>query len=130
MPLLWVLRDLLGLTGAKYGCGIGACGSCSVLVDGEEMRSCRFPISEVGAAKVTTIEGLVSHPVQEAWIEHDVAQCGYCQPGKVMATVALLGSNKNPSDADIDAALGSHVCRCGTYHRMRDAIKTAARGTK
>jgi len=130
MPLLWVLRDLLGLTGAKYGCGIGACGSCSVLVDGEEVRSCRFPISEVGAAKVTTIEGLVSHPVQEAWIEHDVPQCGYCQPGKVMATVALLGSNKNPSDADIDAALGSHVCRCGTYHRMRDAIKTAARRTK
>ena len=130
MPLLWVLRDLLGLTGAKYGCGVGGCGSCTVLVDGQEARSCLLPISEVGGAKVTTIEGLDHHPVQEAWIEHDVPQCGYCQPGKVLATVALLNGNKNPSDEDIDAALGSHLCRCGTYHRMRDAIKAAARGTK
>jgi len=127
MPLLWVLRDLLALTGSKYGCGIGSCGACSVLVDGEEVRSCLYPISDVGTAKVTTIEGLNAHPVQEAWMDHDVPQCGYCQPGKIMATVALLGSNKNPTDADIDEAHGSHVCRCGTYTRMREAIKAAAR---
>ena len=133
MPLLWVLRDLLGLTGTKYGCGVGGCGSCSVLVDGKEVRSCLYPVADVGSAKVTTIEGLSkdgTHPVQEAWIEHDVPQCGYCQTGKVMAVVALLNGEKNPTDADIDAALGSHVCRCGTYTRMREAIKAAAGGTK
>jgi aerobic-type carbon monoxide dehydrogenase small subunit (CoxS/CutS family) len=104
-----------------------------VLIDGEEMRSCRFPISEVGAAKVTTIEGLSadgSHPLQEAWIEHDVPQCGYCQTGNIMSAVGMLRSKPNPTDADIDAALGSHVCRCGTYTRMREAIKAAARGGK
>jgi aerobic-type carbon monoxide dehydrogenase small subunit (CoxS/CutS family) len=130
MPLLWVLRDLLGLTGAKYGCGIGACGSCSVLLDGMELRSCQVPISEVGTAKVTTVEGLStdgSHPVQKAWLDHDVPQCGYCQTGKIMAAVGLLKDSPNPTDADIDAALGSHVCRCGTYTRMREAIKAAGR---
>jgi isoquinoline 1-oxidoreductase alpha subunit len=133
MPLLWVLRDLLGLTGSKYGCGVGGCGSCSVTIDGEEVRSCLYPISEVGTAKVVTIEGLSpngSHPLQEAWVEHDVPQCGYCQAGKVMAAAALLKNKPNPTDQDIDNALGSHVCRCGTYTRMREAIKAAAGGVK
>jgi isoquinoline 1-oxidoreductase alpha subunit len=131
MPLLWVLRDLLGLTGSKYGCGVGGCGACSVTLDGEEVRSCLYPISEVGTAKVVTIEGLSpngSHPLQEAWVEHDVPQCGYCQAGKVMAAAALLKNKPNPTDQDIDDALGSHVCRCGTYTRMREAIKAAAGG--
>ena len=133
MPLLWVLRDLLGLTGAKYGCGVGGCGSCSVLVDGEEVRSCLYPISEVGTGKVTTIEGLSadgSHPVQEAWCDLDVAQCGYCQSGKIMAAAALLRTKKDPTDQDIDDAMGSHLCRCGTYPRIREAVKTAARRMK
>jgi isoquinoline 1-oxidoreductase alpha subunit len=133
MPLLWVLRDLLGLTGAKYGCGVGGCGSCSVLVDGEEVRSCLYPISEVGTAKVTTIEGLSadgSHPVQVAWCDLDVAQCGYCQSGKIMAAAALLRTKKDPTDQDIDDAMGSHLCRCGTYPRIREAVKTAARRMK
>jgi aerobic-type carbon monoxide dehydrogenase small subunit (CoxS/CutS family) len=133
MPLLWVLRDLLGLTGAKYGCGVGGCGSCSVLIDGEEVRSCLYPISEVGAGKVTTIEGLApngDHALQKAWTDLDVPQCGYCQPGKIMAAAALLKSKPNPTDQDIDDAMGSHLCRCGTYERMRAAVKAAARGGK
>src|SRR5690349_7687452 len=133
MPLLWVLRDLLGLTGAKYGGGFGGCGSCSVLVDGQEVRSCLYPISEIGTAKVVTIEGLSpngDHVLQKAWIEHDVPQCGYCQPGKIMAAAALLKGKPNPTDADIDEAIGNHLCRCGTYHRMREAVKAAARGGK
>lgn len=130
MPLLWVLRDLLGLTGSKYGCGIGACGACTVLVDGEEMRSCMVPISQVVKSKVVTIEGLSqdgTHPVQRAWINADVAQCGYCQAGHIMSAVALLKKKKNPTDKDIDAAFGDHVCRCGTYQRIREAIHAAAR---
>lgn len=133
MPLLWVLRDLLGLTGTKYGCGVGGCGSCSVLVDGEEVRSCLYAVSEVSTAKVTTIEGLApngDHPLQKAWIERDVPQCGYCQPGKIMAAAALLKNKPNPTDQDIDDAIGTHLCRCGTYHRMREAVKLAAGGIK
>ncbi|HXH59900.1 MAG TPA: (2Fe-2S)-binding protein [Fimbriimonadaceae bacterium] len=133
MPLLWALRDLLDLPGTKYGCGVGGCGACTVLLDGKEARSCLTTVAEVGKAKVTTIEGVSpdgSHPVQKAWVEHDVPQCGYCQPGKIMTVVALLAGNKNPTDKDIDDALGPHVCRCGTYERMRQAIKAAARGAK
>lgn len=130
MPLLWVLRDLLGLTGSKYGCGIGACGSCTVLVDGAEARSCMVPVSQIAEGKVLTVEGLsedASHPVQQAWLATDVAQCGYCQAGHIMSAVALLKKKKNPTDKDIDAAFGDHICRCGTYQRIREAIHTAAR---
>jgi aerobic-type carbon monoxide dehydrogenase small subunit (CoxS/CutS family) len=133
MPLLWVLRDLVGLTGTKYGCGVGGCGACSVLVDGMEVRSCLYAVSEVGNSKVTTIEGLSAagdHPLQKAWTDHDVPQCGYCQPGKIMAAAALLKDKPNPTDQDIDDAMGSHLCRCGTYHRMREAVRSAARGGK
>jgi isoquinoline 1-oxidoreductase subunit alpha len=133
MPLLWVLRDLLGLTGAKYGCGIGACGACSVLLDGEEMRSCMLPVAEVGKKKIVTIEGLSkngTHPVQKAWLEHDVPQCGYCQAGQIIAAASLLKKKPNPTDADIDEAMHGHVCRCGTYPRIREAIKSAAKGAK
>ncbi len=133
MPLLWVLRDLLGLKGAKYGCGIGMCGACSVLVDGKEERSCSLPISAIGSRQVLTIEGLSkdgSHPLQRAWVEHDVPQCGYCQSGQIMAAAALLRRKPNPTDADIDSAFQDHVCRCGTYQRIREAIKLAAKGTK
>lgn len=129
MPLLWVLRDLLDLTGSKYGCGVGVCGACAVLVNGEEARSCQLPISEVGAKKVVTIEGLSkdgSHPLQKAWIEHDVPQCGYCQTGQIIAGAALLNKTPNPTDHDIDEAFGSHICRCGTYVRIREAVKAAA----
>lgn len=129
MPLLWVLRDLLNLTGTKFGCGIAACGACSVLVDGEEVQSCQLPVSEVGKRKVTTIEGLSkdgSHPLQKAWVEHDVPQCGYCQAGQIMAAAALLKRNPKPTDQDIDAAFQYHVCRCGTYQRIREAVKEAA----
>ena len=128
MPLLWVLRDLLALTGTKFSCGVGGCGACSVLVDGSEVRSCLMPISELKGGKVTTIEALSpkgDHALQKAWIEHDVPQCGYCQPGKLMAAAALLEGKPNPTDQDIDDAMGSHLCRCGTYHRMREAIKAA-----
>lgn len=133
MPLLWVLRDLLGLTGSKYGCGIGACGSCSVLLDGEEMRSCMLPVSQIGKKKVVTIEGLSkngTHPVQKAWMDHDVPQCGYCQAGQIIAAASLLKKKPNPTDADIDQAMHGHVCRCGTYPRIREAIKAAAKGAK
>jgi aerobic-type carbon monoxide dehydrogenase small subunit (CoxS/CutS family) len=130
MPLLWVLRDLLGLTGTKYGCGIGQCGSCTVHLDGQAIRSCETPVSAVGERAVTTIEGLSadgSHPVQRAWAEADVVQCGYCQPGQVMAAAALLSKKPQPTDADIDAALDGNVCRCGTYQRVREAIHLASK---
>jgi isoquinoline 1-oxidoreductase subunit alpha len=130
MPLLWVLRDVLGLTGVKYGCGIAQCGACTVHVDGEAVRACVTPVGEVGRRKVTTIEGLSpdgSHPVQRAWLEHDVVQCGYCQSGQIMAAAALLASNPKPSDAQIDEALSGNICRCGTYQRIREAVRTAAR---
>jgi isoquinoline 1-oxidoreductase subunit alpha len=129
MPLLWVLRDLMGLTGTKYGCGIAQCGACTVHVDGKAVRSCVMPVSAVGTRAVTTIEGLspeVAHPVQRAWIEEDVVQCGYCQPGQIMGAAALLAAKPDPSDKDIDAALSGNVCRCGTYLRIRSAVKRAA----
>ncbi len=128
-PLLWVLRENLGLTGTKFGCGYGLCGACTVQLDGVAMRSCITPISAVGDQKVTTIEGLSpdgSHPVQKAWVAHDVPQCGYCQSGQIMAAAALLASNKAPSDEDIDEAMDGNICRCGTYSRIRAAIHTAA----
>ncbi len=131
MPLLWVLRDILGLTGTKYGCGVAVCGNCMVLVDGREVFSCHRPIEAVAGHHVTTIEGLSpdgSHPLQMAWLAEDVSQCGYCQPGMIMAAAALLNRTAAPSDADIDRALGHNVCRCGTYQRVRRAIHRAAAG--
>ena len=127
-PLLWVLRDNLGLTGTKFGCGIAECGACTVHVDGEATRSCILPVSSVAGKRVTTVEGLSgnrSHPVQQAWIAEDVPQCGYCQSGQIMAAAALLEQNKHPTDADIDAAM-TNICRCGTYQRIRKAIHRAA----
>jgi len=129
MPLLWAIRDLLGLTGTKYGCGLGICGSCTVHVDGEPVRSCQTPVSAVEGKAVTTVEGLSAdgtHPLQVAWQEINVPQCGYCQPGQLMSAAALLASNKTPSDADIDAAMNGNICRCGTYQRIREAIHRAA----
>jgi isoquinoline 1-oxidoreductase alpha subunit len=123
-PLLWVLRDELGLTGTKYGCGIAACGACTVLIDGQAMRSCQTPVSALGAAKITTIEGLGGgHPVQQAWVRHDVPQCGYCQSGQIMSAVGLLTRNPHPDDAAISAAMDGNICRCGAYQRIRAAIK-------
>lgn len=133
MPLLWALRDLVGLTGTKYGCGIGACGACSILIDGEDARSCQTTVSEAGSKKITTIEGISRnglHPLQKAWMEHDVPQCGYCQTGQIMSAAALLHKHPNPTDAQIEEALGSHICRCGTYVRIREAVKMAAKGAK
>ncbi|GAB2777405.1 2Fe-2S iron-sulfur cluster-binding protein [Amycolatopsis magusensis] len=124
--LLWVLRDELGLTGPKYGCGIGACGACVSLVDGQARRVCVLPVGEVGAREITTIEGLAGHPAQQAWIAGDVAQCGYCQAGQLMSTVALLAEKPEPTDEDIDEALRDNVCRCGTYPRIRRAVHAAA----
>jgi isoquinoline 1-oxidoreductase subunit alpha len=130
MPLLWVLRDVLQMTGTKYGCGVSACGACTVQVDGAATRSCVTPLSSLRGKSIRTIEGLASaagpHPLQQAWIEHQVPQCGYCQGGMLMAAAALLETNREPSDADIDAAI-TNLCRCGTYPRIRAAIKTAAR---
>jgi aerobic-type carbon monoxide dehydrogenase small subunit (CoxS/CutS family) len=128
-PLLWVLRDNLGLTGTKYGCGIGACGACTVHLDGNAVRSCTVPVGQVGERPITTIEGLSTdgdHPLQQAWLTENVAQCGYCQPGQIMAAAALLAENANPRDADIDAAMSGNLCRCGTYPRIRRAIHRAA----
>ena len=129
MPLLWALRDLLKLTGTKYGCGKALCGACTVHMDGQPIRACVTPVSAVAGKKITTIEGLSAdgdHPVQRAWIELDVVQCGWCQSGQVLAAAALLEANNNPSDADIDAAMDGNICRCGTYPRIRAAIKRAA----
>lgn len=126
-PLLWVLRDDVGLTGSKFGCGVGQCGACTVLADGAPVRSCSLPVSALTGVKITTIEGLGgSHPVQDAWVKLDVPQCGYCQSGQIMSAVALLAGNANPSDADIDAAMDGNICRCGAYQRIRAAIREAA----
>jgi len=130
MPLLWVLRDLLQLSGTKYGCGMAQCGACTVHLDGDPVRACITPVSSVGGRKVTTIEGLSangSHPVQRAWAQADVVQCGYCQSGQIMTAVALLEKKPVPTDADIDAALSGNICRCGTYLRVREAIHLASR---
>jgi isoquinoline 1-oxidoreductase alpha subunit len=124
-PLLWVLRDTLGLTGTKYTCGVGLCGACTVHLDGEPVRSCTLPVSEAAGREVTTIEGLSpdgSHPLQRAWVAESVPQCGYCQPGQIMTAAALLAENPNPSDEEIDAAMAGNLCRCGTYQRIRRAI--------
>ncbi len=129
-PLLWVIRESLGLTGTKYGCGMALCGACTVHLDGAPVRSCVTPVSATRGKRVTTIEGLAQgprlHPVQDAWIEADVPQCGYCQSGQVMSAAALLSTQKEPTDADIDAAMSGNICRCGTYQRIRAAIKLAA----
>ncbi len=128
-PLLWVLRDELDLTGTKYGCGIGQCGACTVLVEGAAVRSCLLPLAALGDAEVTTIEGLspdAGHPVQRAWVEEDVAQCGYCQPGQILSAVALLTQNAHPDAAAIERAMDGNLCRCGTYARIRRAIRRAA----
>jgi isoquinoline 1-oxidoreductase alpha subunit len=131
-PLLWVLRDLLNLTGTKFGCGMGLCGACTVHLDGNAVRSCQTPISSVGTRKVTTIEALANggrlHPVQAAWIAEQVPQCGYCQSGQIMAAAALLKQNPHPSDAEIDSAMAANICRCGTYQRIRRAIQRASKG--
>ena len=128
-PILWVLRDHLNLVGTKYGCGIAQCGACTVHIDGVATRSCQVPVGSIGDVKITTIEGLssdgLSHPVQIAWLQHDVPQCGYCQSGQIMAAAALLKTNPKPSDADIDDAI-TNICRCGTYQRIREAIHTAS----
>ncbi len=128
-PLLWVLRDNLNLTGTKYGCGIAQCGACTIHLNGSAMRSCSLPVSAVGESKITTIEGLSEqgdHPVQLAWKELDVPQCGYCQAGQIMSATSLLSKNSNPTDDDIDAAMTGNICRCGTYKRIRQAIHVAA----
>jgi len=129
MPLLWVLRDLLGMTGTKFGCGMAQCGACTVHLDGAAVRSCVLPISAVAGKKVTTIEGISldgTHPVQQAWAAIDVVQCGYCQSGQIMSACALLAEKPNPTDADIDLAMSGNICRCGTYQRVREAIHKAA----
>jgi isoquinoline 1-oxidoreductase alpha subunit len=129
MPLLWVLRDLLGFTGTKFGCGVSQCGACTVHLDGKAVRSCITPAAAVGARKITTIEGLSSvatHPVQRAWTEVDVVQCGYCQSGQIMSAAALLAQNPSPTDADIDEAMAGNLCRCGAYQRIREAVHRAA----
>jgi aerobic-type carbon monoxide dehydrogenase small subunit (CoxS/CutS family) len=130
MPLLWVIRDLAGLPGTKFGCGMAQCGACTVHLDGQPVRSCVLPISAVGNRAITTIEGISndgSHPVQRAWVEADVVQCGYCQSGQIMTAVALLKKKPKPTDEDIDAAMSGNVCRCGTYARVREAIHLASR---
>jgi isoquinoline 1-oxidoreductase alpha subunit len=132
MPLLWVLRDLLGLTGTKFGCGVAQCGACTVHLDGAPRRSCVLPVSAAAGKKITTIEGLSAggdHPIQRAWAELDVVQCGYCQSGQIMAAAALLAAKPDPTDADIDAAMSGNICRCGTYQRIRAAVHRAAGAT-
>jgi isoquinoline 1-oxidoreductase alpha subunit len=132
MPLLWVLRDVLGMTGTKFGCGMALCGACTVHLDGQAIRSCVTPVSAIGAGKITTIEAIGTTPngakVQKAWLDLEVIQCGYCQSGQIMSATALLDSNPHPSDADINAAMSGNICRCGTYVRIREAIKRAAAG--
>jgi isoquinoline 1-oxidoreductase alpha subunit len=132
MPLLWVLRDLLGMTGTKFGCGIAQCGACTVHLDGKAVRSCLLPVGAIGSRAITTIEGVGSTPtgakVQKAWLDVEVIQCGYCQSGQIMSAAALLESTPHPDDADIDAAMAGNICRCGTYVRIREAIKRAADG--
>ena len=133
MPMLWVLRDTLNMKGTKFGCGIGACGACTIQVDGVAVRGCQTPVSTVGAKSVTTIEGLSadgSHPLQKAWMEVDVPQCGYCQAGQLMSAAALLAKTPKPTDAQINTAMTGNVCRCGTYLRIREAIHLAANGGK
>lgn len=133
MPLLWALRDELDLTGTKYGCGVGSCGSCTILLDGKPVRSCQYPASACVGKQITTIEGLsedATHPIQQAWIELNVPQCGYCQAGQIMTTAALLKTTPDPTDAQIDAAMEGVVCRCGTYTRIRKAIHKAAELSK
>ena len=128
-PMLWVLRDHLDLVGTKYGCGMAQCGACTIHLDGNAVRSCMLPVSTVGNKKITTIEGLSkdgTHPIQKAWLEHDVAQCGYCQAGQIMNAASLLANNANPSDEEISSAMNGNICRCGTYTRIKAAIKTAA----
>lgn len=128
-PMLWVLRDHLNLVGTKYGCGIAQCGACTVHLEGTAVRSCQLPVSAVGDKPVTTIEGLSEkgeHPVQQAWLEHDVYQCGYCQAGQIMTASAFLKENPNPSDAEIETAMNGNICRCGTYTRIKKAVRTAA----
>ncbi|WP_066807558.1 (2Fe-2S)-binding protein [Sphingomonas asaccharolytica] len=131
MPLLWMLRDLLGMTGTKFGCGIAQCGACTVHLDGVAVRSCQLPVGRVGNRAITTIEGVGNTPagakIQKAWIDLEVIQCGYCQPGQIMSAAALLTGNPAPDDADIDAAMAGNLCRCGTYVRIREGIKHAAR---
>ncbi len=129
MPLLWALRDILDLTGTKYSCGIGICGSCTIHVDGEAQRSCVVSVADVASRQITTIEGLSSndrHPIQQAWLDENVSQCGYCQPGQIMTAVSLLNQNPTPTDGDIDEAMSATLCRCGTYQRIRRAIHRAA----
>lgn len=131
-PLLWVLRDHLDMQGTKYGCGVAACGACTVHLDGVAVRACQLPVSTIKKQEVTTIEGLSAngdHPVQRAWLEHDVAQCGYCQTGQIMTAAALLKNNPNPSDEDIENYMSGNICRCGTYLRIKAAIKTAAKNS-
>lgn len=133
-PVLWVLRDHLNMVGTKFGCGVGSCGACTIHLNGRALKSCQLPISAVGTQEITTIEGLVSlagemHPVQKAWLELDVAQCGYCQTGQIMAAVALLKTKPHPTDEDIDAAMTGNICRCGTYIRIKAAIHQAAKSS-
>ncbi len=131
MPLLWVLRDVLGMTGTKFGCGIAQCGACTVHLDGEAVRACQLAVGDIGGRAITTIEGvgatLEGAKIQKAWLDLEVIQCGYCQPGQIMSAAALLAANPNPEDADIDAAMAGNLCRCGTYVRIREGIKHAAR---
>lgn len=131
-PILWVLRDTLNLVGTKYGCGIAQCGACTIHIDGQASRSCSLPIGTAVGKKITTIEGLSeegTHPLQQAWIEHDVPQCGYCQAGQIMTAAALLAENSNPTDQDIEDTMHGNICRCGTYNRIKAAVKTAAKNS-
>ncbi len=131
-PVLWVLRDHLNLIGTKYGCGVGSCGACTIHLNGRSLKSCQLPVSAVGIQEITTIEGLSEnsdHPVQKAWLDVDVAQCGYCQTGQIMAAVSLLKSKPNPTDDDIDTFMNGNICRCGTYLRIKEAIKKAAKSS-